>query len=208
MYSPSYFRENDPAVVMDFVKQNPFGLLCGCDANNRPVATQIPFLIKEKEGKPVLYGHIMRKTDHHLALEQNPNVLVVFTGAHTYVSASWYTHQQVASTWNYMTVQAKGILHFLDKDGLFDLLKRTTAHFENNPDSPALYEKMPEDYIASLSKAIIGFEIEVSELNNTFKLSQNRDADSYKNIIHKLRGQASPDAESIAKEMEKRAKLK
>ncbi|MBX3252576.1 MAG: FMN-binding negative transcriptional regulator [Chitinophagaceae bacterium] len=206
MYSPSYSRETDPEVVMDFIKQNPFGMLCGCDRDHKPVATQIPFLIEERGNKLVLTGHIQRKTEHHLALELNPHVLVIFTGAHTYVSASWYTNPQVASTWNYMTVQAKGNVHFVEQDQLSGILQRTTAYFENDPNSPASFEKMPEEYIAQLSKAIIGFEMEVLELNTTFKLSQNRDAGSYGNIIEQLRQQGSANAVTIAEEMEKRKK--
>lgn len=204
MYSPNYFRENDTAVVMDFIRQNSFAVLCACGADNQPVATQVPFLIEERNGSLILIGHIQRKTDHHLALEQNPNVLVLFTGAHTYVSASWYTNPQVASTWNYMSVQAKGKISFLDEDSLRNILQRTTTQYENNPHSTALYEKMPEEYIAKQIKAIIGFEIEVTELQNTFKLSQNREETSYKNIIHQLKESNEPGATRIAEEMEKR----
>ncbi|MFT3747142.1 MAG: FMN-binding negative transcriptional regulator [Agriterribacter sp.] len=204
MYSPKYFRENDPAVVMDFIRQNSFAVLCACNTDNKPVATQVPFLIEERNGSLILTGHIQRKTDHHRALEQNPDVLVLFTGAHSYVSASWYTNPQVASTWNYMSVQAKGKINFLDEDSLRNILQRTTMQYENNPHSAALYEKMPEEYIAKQLKAIIGFEIEVSELQNTFKLSQNRDAESYKNIIHQLKESKAPGAIGIAEEMEKR----
>ncbi|MFT4016047.1 MAG: FMN-binding negative transcriptional regulator [Agriterribacter sp.] len=204
MYSPNYFRENDTAVVMDFIRQNSFAVLCACGADNQPVATQVPFLIEERNGSLILIGHIQRKTDHHLALEQNPNVLVLFTGAHTYVSASWYTNPQSASTWNYMSVQAKGKISFLDEDSLRNILQRTTTQYENNPHSTALYEKMPEEYIAKQIKAIIGFEIEVTELQNTFKLSQNREETSYKNIIHQLKESNEPGATRIAEEMEKR----
>lgn len=204
MYSPSYFQESDPAVVMDFINKNPFAMLCACDKDNKPVVTQVPFLIDERDGKLILTGHIQRKTDHHLALEHNPHILAVFTGAHSYVSASWYTNPQVASTWNYMTVQAKGKLNFLNEEALRDILKRTTAFFENNLHSTALYENMTEEYIAKQLKAIIAFEVEVSELRNTFKLSQNRDAASYTNIINQLKDSSDPGSIGIAEEMEKR----
>ena len=98
--------------------------MCGCDADNNPVATQVPVFIDEKEDKLFLSGHIMRNTDHHKAFEQNPNVLAVFTGPHTYVSASWYSDKQQASTWNYMSVHAKGKLKFLEEQALLDVLKR------------------------------------------------------------------------------------
>lgn len=55
----------------------------------------------------------------------------------------------------------------------------------------------------SLKNAIIAFEVEVRELENVFKLSQNRDEQSYENIIQKLHAQQG-DARTIAEEMRKR----
>ncbi|MBK8554144.1 MAG: hypothetical protein IPL53_25090 [Ignavibacteria bacterium] len=53
--------------------------------------------------------------------------------------------------------------------------------------------------------AIVAFEIEVKKMNHVFKLSQDRDKESYHNIIEKLREQGGAAA-VIAGEMEKRAK--
>ncbi len=54
-------------------------------------------------------------------------------------------------------------------------------------------------------KAIVAFEIEVKEMNHVFKLSQDRDEQSYHNIIQKLKEQGE-DGQVIAAEMEKRTK--
>lgn len=203
MYSLPYFKEKDAGVVLQFMKDNPFVFLCGVDKDNKPVASQVPVFIDERDGKLFLTGHIMRSTDHHKAFEENPNALAVFTGAHTYVSAGWYTEPKQASTWNYMSVHAKGVLRFLDYNELLEVLKRTTNHFEKNPHSPANFEALPEDYVHRLAKAIVAFEIEVKEIDNVFKLSQNRDEKSYHNIIQKLKEQKG-DGEAIADEMQKR----
>jgi transcriptional regulator len=204
MYNFSYFKEKDIIVVKQFMRQNPFAILTGCDANNHPVATQVPLLLEEKDEKLFLYGHVQRKTDHQIAFEQNPNVLALFNGPHTYVSASWYTNPQSASTWNYITVHAKGVLQFLDDAALLAILSKTTAHFEKNAGSPSLVEKMPEEYISKMMKAIIAFEMEVTHLDNVFKLSQNRDKESYDNIIPHLKAEGGAAA-AIAKEMEERS---
>lgn len=52
-------------------------------------------------------------------------------------------------------------------------------------------------------KAIVAFEIEVIEMDNVFKLSQDRDTESYHNIIRKLKEQGE-DGRVIANEMEKK----
>ncbi len=203
MYNLPYFKEKDQGVVMDFVRSYPFAFVCGCDEQNKPVATQVPVFIDERDGKLFLSGHIMRQTDHHKAFLHNPNVLAVFTGAHTYVSASWYTNKQQGSTWNYMSVHARGLLRFLDEQALRDVLKRTTNHFENNPHSGANFEDLPVEYVDRMARAIVAFEIEVLEMDNVFKLSQNRDQQSFHTIIEKLEAQ-DDTGRFIAGEMKKR----
>jgi transcriptional regulator len=204
MYGFPYFKEEDKEIVLSFIKQNPFAFITGCDKDNKPVATQIPLFIDEKDGKLFLSGHIQRKTDHHKAFEHNPNVLAVFTGPHTYISASWYTDPKVASTWNYISVHAKGQMKFLGEQALLDVLKRTTNHFENNPESAANFEQLSKEYVTQMARAIVAFEIEVTSFDNVFKLSQNRDKESYNKIIEKLEVQDS-DGKKIAEEMKSRS---
>ena len=203
MYDLPYFKEPDHQRIIYFLYENPFAMLIGC-SQNRAVATQVPLLIEIREDVIFLKGHIMRNTDHHKALEQNKEVLCVFTGADAYVSASWYTQPNIASTWNYISVQARGILTFLNEEGLIQILKQTTDQFEKGNQSPASFEALPKEYVQRLAKAIIGFEIQVTSLEHVFKLSQNRDGESYKNIISNL-SQGTAGAKTIAIEMEKRS---
>jgi len=204
MYNLPYFKEEDKAVVLQFVNDYPFAFLSGCDANNKPVATQVPFFVDERDGKIFLSGHIMKNTDHHKAFLQNNNVLAVFTGPHTYVSATWYDNPHQASTWNYMSVYAKGIISFGGQDELVAILKRLTLHYEsNNSTSTTVFDNLPPAYLQPLIKAIVSFEIEVVSIENVFKLSQNRDEKSYDNIIDKLKQQGG-DAEKIGTIMEER----
>lgn len=203
MYNLPYYKEKDAAIVLQFIKEHPFAMLCGCDANNKPVATQVPVFIDEREGRLFLSGHIMKNTDHHKAFLQNNQVLAIFTGAHTYVSASWYTNKQQGSTWNYQSVHAKGRLSFLDEEALLEVLRRTTNYFENNPHSGANFEDLPREYIDKMAKAIVAFEIEVLHIDHVFKLSQDRDEKSYDTIVDHLK-QQHPDAQKIAATMEHR----
>jgi transcriptional regulator len=203
MYNLPNFKEKDSEVVLEFMRQHPFAMLIGVDAVQKPVATQIPFLFVEKEGSLYLRGHIMKNNDHHLAFTQNNQVLAVFTGPHTYVSASWYENKQQASTWNYMAVHAKGELFFLDDKALLEMLDELTAYYEANQASPSLYKDLSEEYIMRLSKAIVAFEIKVNSIEHVFKLSQNKDEKSYQNIIEMLRS-SDADSRAIAEEMIKR----
>ena len=186
MYNIPYFKANKPSDILSFMKGNPFITVCGVDVSQQPVATQIPVLLKEKEGKLYLHGHLMRKQDHTIAFEQNPNVLALFTGNHAYVSASWYTDPKVASTWNYKAVHAKGLIKFMDEDGLYNLLVELTNHFEETEDSPAAVKQLNKEYVQNNMKAIVGIEIELTDIQHVFKLSQNRNSASKENIKKKI----------------------
>ena len=204
MYNLPSYQEKDQKIVLEFIHQHPFAFITGCDENNKPVATQIPVFIEDRNEKLYLSGHMMKQTDHHKAFEKNPNVLCVFTGNHTYVSASWYADPHQASTWNYMSVHVKGQLRFLGEDSLVEVLRKTSLHFENgNNASSTVYDNLPEDYRNHLIKAIVAFEVTVESIDNVFKLSQNRDKESYQHIIDKLEGQDA-DGKVIANEMNKR----
>jgi transcriptional regulator len=204
MYDTSYFKAGHPDEVIAYMRAHPFALICGADEGGKPVATQIPLLFEQREDKLFLQGHFMKKQDHTNAFLKNPNVLIVFTGAHTYVSASWYENKKIASTWNYQAVHAAGTIRFQDASFLLQLLTRLTETFER-PGSPSLVQHMDPAYVQQMMQAIIAFEVEVLTIRNVFKLSQNRDKQSQANIISKLSNQGE-EAREIARVMEKKYK--
>lgn len=206
MYDLPYHKAPNEQAIKELIKQHPFAFLAGCDALNKPAATQVPLFLEECDGRKFLTGHLMKNTDHHKAFQHNDQVLAVFTGNHTYVSGAWYSDPHTASTWNYMSVHAHGTIRFLDGDALEEMLRKTSLHFENNnPDSPTVYDNLPKSFLDKVMRAIVAFEIEVTKMDNVFKLSQDRDEQSYHNIIGKLKDQ-SEDGKVIAAEMEKQAK--
>ena len=70
MYNLPYHKEHNEQIIKEFIAQYPFAFLTACDAENRPVATQVPVFIEDIDGKRVLRGHIMKNTDHHKAFLQ------------------------------------------------------------------------------------------------------------------------------------------
>jgi transcriptional regulator len=203
MYNLAQFKEQDQQLVVHFMKEHPFAMLIG-NSNGRAIATQVPLMIEEREGKLFLLGHLTRKQDHQLVFEENDEALVIFTGAHAYVSATWYENPQNVSTWNYRSVHARGKLVFLDDERLADALQKLSLQYEkNNTQSSTVYNNLPAEDTAKMLKAIVGFEIEVTSIDHVFKLSQNRDEKSYDNIIRHLKEEGS-EAAAVAKTMEER----
>jgi transcriptional regulator len=202
MYKLPYFTEENDDVVLDFMQKNSFAIITGMH-ENIPVATHVPIDIKKDGDKIIFTGHMMKNTDHHKAFSRSENVLVIFTGPHCYVSASWYVKKEVASTWNYIDVHAHGAIKFTDEAGTKEIIRNITGKYEL-PGSPAAFDKLPAEYVDRLVKAIIGFTIEISTIENVFKLSQNHDAATRKSIIEHLSARGDDNSNAIAMEMKRR----
>ena len=204
MYNFSHFKEKDKQTLLDFIEENPFAFLTGSFLSGKQIATQIPVLLVEKDGELYLQGHMMKNTDHHKAFVENSNALLVFTGPNCYISASWYSNPHMGSTWNYMSVHIEGKINFMSNEELVELMRKLTLKFEKgNTNSQTIYDNLPEDYLSKMMTAIVGFEIKAENIENIFKLSQNRDKESYQNIIANLE-EIGGNSSLIASEMKKR----
>ncbi len=202
MYNIPYFKANNHSEVLSFMKAHPFIILCGIGLDAKPIATHLPVIIIKRDDRIFLQAHSMRKQEHTIAFENNQHVLAIFHGAHSYVSATLYEPNNTASTWNYSAVHASGILRLLDDDGLYNLLKTLTNYFEGSPHTSASFENLSEDYVRTHMKAVVAFEIEVTNLQHVFKLSQNKTEYEKDNIKQHL-SKGSQDAQVVATSMEK-----
>ncbi len=184
MYKIPDFTETDLEKIFAFIEENALATLIGV-GNDFPVATHLPLELINEGDKLFLTGHLMRKTDHHIAFEKNENILVIFNSPPAYISAAWSDKPATASTVNYMAVHIKGKISFTNDAGTLSALKSVTDKYvgENNT---ASFDKIPEDYIKNLLKAIVGFKIEVVKMDATFKLSQNKTLAEQQSIIKHL----------------------
>ncbi len=201
MYKMTHYTEQDKQKIIAFIKEHSFAVVTGA-GNEYPVASHLPLEIIEEGEQLFFTGHLMRKTDHHLAFEKNENVLVIFSSPHAYIDAGWYTNPAEASTVNYMAVHAKGKISFTDEAGTVEAIKQLTdKHIGSS--SPASFDNIPKDYVAAMLKAIVGFKIAVTAVHNVFKLSQNKNEEDRQNIIAQLQKRGEAYSTAIAREMEK-----
>lgn len=203
MYLTNHFSTAEQADILAFMHSNAFCTICGTGVDGFPVATHVPVMIDLRDNQLFLQAHIMRKQAHTNAFEQNNQVLAIFHGPHAYISAQHYEPQNTASTWNYSAVHASGIIRFLGDSELYSMLKSLTAKYEQDAESPSLMHHMSEDYIQSNMKAIVAFEIKVTQLQHIFKWSQNKPSHIQENIIQSL-AKGTPEEQLAAEEMKMR----
>ena len=177
MYLPNHFREDRPEVLAAFVHAHPLGLLVTLDAG-RPEVDHIPMLLEEGPGAR-LRGHVARANAVAARVADGEEVLVVFGGAQHYVTPSWYAAKRVdgkvVPTWNYSVVHVRGRIRWFDEpDRLRALVDALTRTHEASRREPWSVGDAPADYIATMLRAIVGFEIEIDSMIGKFKASQNR----------------------------------
>ncbi len=186
MYRFSPAIEKDRTKMIAFAKEQSFAMIVGIGIGDEyPAASQIPLEIIEEGDQLFFSGHLMRKTDHHLAFEKNNHVLVIFTCPHAYIDANWYEDPKSGSTVNYMAVHAKGIIEFTDEAGTRAAVKQITDE-KIGKGTPASFDQLPQEYIDRMVKAIVGFKITVKEMEAVFALSRGKSVNDQKNIIDQL----------------------
>jgi transcriptional regulator len=203
MYSNPLYQEKDLDKMQGFIQQNGFGILINC-SSQFPMATHIPIELKKKvDGKLVLIGHLSKANKQWKLFEEFPKVLVVFHGAHSYVSSSWYKDPNVP-TWNYKAVHVYGSLRIISEEELYQSLSDLVKHYESNVEHPMSVETMPQEMLRKEMKGVVGFEIAIENIEGVTKLSQNRNAEDYQKIIEELEKTGDANSKLIAEEMKGR----
>lgn len=200
MYVPKVFEVKDAKEIYRFVKENSFATVVST-IEGRPFATHIPILVELKEdGSFRLKSHLAKANKHWKAL-QDSEVLVIFTGPHAYVSHKWYEEADTVSTWNYTAVHMYGKVRLIDDaEEFYHLLKKTTEFYGRSFNEEPIPPK-EDRYIQGMMKGIVGFEIEVSEVEAKYKLSQNHSEARQEKVIAQLEQQPVEDSQHIAKMM-------
>lgn len=199
MYIPDHFKETDPACLATLLQDYPFGTLITVH-NGLPFVSHLPFLHERKsDGTQVLRGHVAKTNPQWHDLGENQTALVVFQGPHAYISPSWYESPGVP-TWNYAVVHVYGKARLLqDADSLEKLLEELTTVYESNQLNP-WKPQLSGERRTRLLGSIVGFEIEVQEIQGKFKLSQNRSTNDRRAVIDQLN--QSPLTSALAKLMQ------
>lgn len=201
MYTPEIYKNEDSESIKTFLKENSFGILIN-QTNGKLCATHIPIELEiNADGKEVLQGHISKLNPQAEGFAENDQVLAVFSGPHSYISSSWYDHENVP-TWNYIAVHVYGRIKITDETATIESLKKLVDKYETNSENPVRVENLSAKTMRE-ARGIVGFEIEIDEIQATKKLSQNRDDHNYKNIISELEKTENTQSIAIAKEMSK-----
>ena len=201
MYIPNLYKNENQTEIEQFLHENGFAILVN-QTNGKLWATHIPLILgTNSNGEQILIGHISKLNPQAESFKQNDEVLAIFSGSHSYISSSWYDHENVP-TWNYLAVHVYGKIRLHSFEESIEGLKKLVNKYEAKSEKPIRIEDLSEKTMRE-ARGIVSFEIEISSIEAQKKLSQNRDDKNYQNIISELEKTNENQAIEIAKAMKK-----
>jgi transcriptional regulator len=202
MYAPKHFAESDPAVLRKAVRRIRAGQLITAGSDGLE-ASFIPLLISDDVG--TVTGHLAKANSQWKRADLSVPALVTWVGPDAYVSPSYYPskqeHGRVVPTWNFITIQAEGMLSFHEDDDWkrCHVEALTNFHEEALP-APWSVDDAPSEFIDGLLNSIVGFELCVTSIEGKWKLSQNRPEADVAGVILGLESRG-PVNTTVAHEM-------
>ena len=199
MFIPKYYREEDRQKLLAFLKKNNFAALVTFDGE-KSLATHTPVEIVESEDGWTVYGHISRANPQEKTFE-GQEALLIFQGAHSYITARWYTEEDVP-TWDYMIVHVYGKVREIQGDDLYSVLSRLVQHHESN--TSYRLEGLSQDMVQKEIKGVFGFAMEVTRIDGGYKLSQGKTEEERTNIVSELEKLGDENSRSVAEAIRER----
>ena len=173
MYMPPHFDSKDRALAVELMRAHPLATLVSTDETGFPFLSHVPLHLEQRDNQLVLLGHCAKPNAQWRHLQQRPRALASFMGPQAYMSPRVYPDVARVPTWNYLavqcTVEARLIEEPLDKDRL---LKKLIG--DHDPDYIAQWIALGTEFQHKMLAGIVGFELQVLELQCKLKLNQHR----------------------------------
>jgi len=173
MHPNQSFRKETDEQNIAFARSRAFGIL-SVNSEPAPLLSHIPFILS-KDGSEVEM-HLVRSNPIVRHIMEPQQAVLAVVGGNAYISPDWYGVEDQVPTWNYVSVHIRGEIHLLDQQELHGVLTRLSAEMEERllPKKPWTSDKMTPDVYERMQSQIVPVKMAVSEINGTWKLSQNK----------------------------------
>ena len=189
MYTPAYFSVPAKETLLEILPEASFATLLTAGADGLPEVTHLPVSYDPDRGDlGTITAHMAKANPHWEYLQGNPS-MVIFQGPHTYISPRDYASTVNVPTWNYVAVHARGQAVLLEGyEQKRAVLKQLTSENEQGRSDPWSLDDMEERRLEAMSRAIVAFDIPVTDLQAKAKLGQNKSAGDKEALAAALEG--------------------
>lgn len=195
MYIPNGFHFDNDAEKIAFMKHYSFATMV-TNKESLPLATQLPFIIKEKAEGLLLNAHFALANEQAKHIEQSTS-LVIFSEPHAYISPAHYDKLESVPTWDYVTVHAYGNAQIIsDEEAKRSAFEEMITMYE--PKYLEQWKSLSEKFKLGMMKGTVVFDFVVIDLQGQKKISQNKNERERKKIIAHLDSSNSSSEKAIA----------
>ncbi len=205
MYQPKKYLKKDKEHIFRFINEHPFATMVL--KGESLLATHIPVLTEGTSQDFRLFAHIANHNEQFQYLKDGAEVLLIFQGAHAYVSSSWYREKDI-STWDYSAVHVNARLKLQSNQELSDCLDRLVHRFEKNQTNPLYYQDLPHKMVEEHLAQITGFWCEPFRIQAISKLHQNFEQEDLQRITTELDRQETSSAAALSCDIRKENGMK
>jgi len=204
--NPSFTTDENAAWA--YVAERGFGAIIASD-DGMPLASQVPLLVTEKEGKRRVEFHVARPNPLHKVIQRNPRVLVVVSGPDAYISPDWYVSPDQVPTWNYRAAHITGLARAMPHERAHEHVEKMSMFFEERlaPKKPWSTSKMTDAKLSMMLRGIVPIEIEVESIEASTKRSQNKSTEDRLGAAKMLEWRGGWGEAAVAAEMRKAVKI-
>jgi transcriptional regulator len=174
MHPNPVFRKSDRDQKLAFIQERSFGSI-SINAENGPLVAHVPFQLS-KNGT-YLEAHLVRSNPIARALKEGPaRTVIAVSGGDGYISPDWYGVEDQVPTWNYVAVHLRGNLRLLPDTDLRGVLERLSETMETRLTPKPIWkmDKVSDDALAKMMRQIVPIEMNVDDIDGTWKLGQNK----------------------------------
>ncbi|MCH1881809.1 FMN-binding negative transcriptional regulator [Agrococcus sp. ARC_14] len=194
---PSYHAPDGRAIV-DFVARTPFALAVTSQAG-APIATHVPVVIPPALDTAsvdtlvgtTLWSHMGHANRHWRLMEEQPEVLLIHTSSHGYVSPTLYRKDPSVPTVDYTAVHLTGTVRLMDTDDeALGVVEQTVRQLEATRD-PQWQMATSREVFRAIIRGVTAFAIDITSEQAVFKLSQDKPADIRARVRDEFAGESS-----------------
>lgn len=191
MHEFERYAAPSPAYEVELVRRNPFALVVSATVDGPPVASHVPVVLPrgqhDRLGGVTLLGHLARANPQWRGFAAHPELLLVFSGPHGYVSPTAYGYTPAVPTWDYAAVHVTGTVELIDdRDAALGVVEHTVRAVEALRD-PSWDSTSSREKFAALIDGVVAFRVRVRTVHSNFKLSQDMPDDVRDRVRDDLR---------------------
>ena len=200
MHPNAAFHWTDRSEMLDFVAEHSFAHIFTASEAGQFVV-HAPVIVRDGR----IWFHVAKRNRIADQLDGG-RALVSVSGREGYQSANWYASEDQVPTWHYEAVEIEGAVRQLADEELIGLLDQLSEVMEgrHSPEKPWTRAKMAPGRFEAMTKAIVGFEVEPTEVRGTRKFNQHKRGDD---LAATIEGQRSIGREDIVAAIEELTRL-